>query len=108
MEPHTEKDTTGVAQQDPAYTEVVAPHEKHVDSVDHQHDEYAHAHDLKKVATTATLAVDLENRDAVKGDDSDGQVDWSFKQIVATVCLSGLYVGMSSIAKCHSLTLNAC
>ncbi|KIY02373.1 uncharacterized protein Z520_02511 [Fonsecaea multimorphosa CBS 102226] len=37
--------------------------------------------------------VDVTNRDAVKGDESDGKVDWTWLQITATVCLSGLYVG---------------
>lgn len=45
---------------------------------------------LRKVPSTG---VDPENREAVKGDDSDGKVDWNFKSITATCCLAGLYVG---------------
>jgi hypothetical protein len=41
-----------------------------------------------------TLGVDLHNPDAEKGDDSDGKVNWTVKQIFATVFLCGLYVGM--------------
>lgn len=48
-------------------------------------------YDLKKIDT---LGVDIENRDAVKGDDSDGKVDWTWTQIVATISLAGLYVGV--------------
>ena len=47
---------------------------------------------LHKVPSTG---VDPENREAVKGDDSDGKVDWNFKSITATCCLAGLYVGRS-------------
>jgi hypothetical protein len=52
--------------------------------------------DFKKIDTVAALAVDVENRGAVKGDDSDGRVDWTPKKVVATIFLSGLYVGKVS------------
>jgi hypothetical protein len=42
------------------------------------------------------LGVDVENRDAVKGDESDGKIDWTWMQIAATVSLAGLYVGAYS------------
>ena len=48
---------------------------------------------VKEKETKDDLSVDLENSGAVKGDDSDGRVDWTFKQILATVSLCGLYVG---------------
>lgn len=60
------------------------------------HDEGPTVTDLdksKKMNTVDALAVDLENRGAVKGDNSDGRVNWTFKQICATIALSGLYVG---------------
>jgi hypothetical protein len=65
-------------------------------ATDHGHAGHAELDDFKKVDTTDTtddLIVDLENRHAVKGDDSDGKVDWTLKQILATIFLSGLYVG---------------
>ncbi len=37
---------------------------------------------------------DDEKPHVVKGDDSDGRVEWSMRQILATISLSGLYVGM--------------
>ena len=51
------------------------------------------ADDLKKIDTVDALQVDLENSGAIKGDDSDGRVNWTRKQILATISLSGLYVG---------------
>ncbi|OAL24346.1 hypothetical protein AYO22_05722 [Fonsecaea multimorphosa] len=36
---------------------------------------------------------DAEKPNIVKGDDSDGHVNWSKRQILATLSLSGLYVG---------------
>ena len=49
--------------------------------------------DFKKIDTLDALAVDPENRRALKGDDSDGRIDWTLKQVLATLFLSGLYVG---------------
>lgn len=40
-----------------------------------------------------TLGVDKENHEAEKGDDSDGKINWTWKQIMATIFLSALYVG---------------
>ncbi len=34
-----------------------------------------------------------EKAGVAKGDDSDGRVNWTWKQIVATICLCGVYVG---------------
>ena len=57
--------------------------------------EHAERHEDKHyaLAKVNTLGVDVENREAVKGDDSDGKIDWTWKQIAATVSLAGLYVG---------------
>jgi hypothetical protein len=49
--------------------------------------------DLKDISKVDTVAVNVENRAAYKGDDSDGRVDWTLKQVLATIFLSGLYVG---------------
>jgi hypothetical protein len=48
----------------------------------------------KEVHSVTPNSSDLESSGAVKGDDSDGRVVWTFTSIVATVSLSGLYVGM--------------
>jgi hypothetical protein len=37
--------------------------------------------------------VDTVNEKAVKGDDSDGRVDWTPRQVTASIFLSSLYVG---------------
>jgi hypothetical protein len=49
------------------------------------------------VTTVDDLTPDIENRGAIKGDDSDGRVNWTTKQVLATLFLSGLYVGRSWI-----------
>lgn len=66
--------------------------EKETSQVHSEHFEHHNEkhNDLHKVGT---LGVDLDNSEAVKGDDSDGRVNWTPLQIVATVSLSGLYVG---------------
>ncbi|OQN95523.1 hypothetical protein B0A48_18506 [Cryoendolithus antarcticus] len=48
---------------------------------------------LKKLDTVDALHVDLGNTGAFKGDDSDGRVNWTTKQVLATISLSALYVG---------------
>jgi hypothetical protein len=48
---------------------------------------------VDRVDTIDALTPDLENRGALKGDDSDGQINWTTKQVLATLFLSGLYVG---------------
>jgi len=48
---------------------------------------------VERVETIDALTPDLENRGAIKGDDSDGRVNWTTKQVLATIFLSGLYVG---------------
>lgn len=38
-------------------------------------------------------SVDVHNQQAFKGDDSDGKVSWNAKNIIAAMCLAGLYTG---------------
>ena len=61
-------------------------------------DEYgASDHDLNKVKTTDTLAaVDLDNNQAFKGDDSDGRIQWTFRKWLAAGFLAMLYTGTST------------
>lgn len=49
--------------------------------------------DLSKVQTLAV--VDVENRAAFKGDESDGKVEWNFKTLAAATFLCMLYTGRS-------------
>lgn len=44
--------------------------------------------------------LEIEKSHAAKGDESDGRVDWTWKQILATISLCGVYVGMSSRHPC--------
>jgi hypothetical protein len=48
-------------------------------------------HDLEKVQTLAV--VDVENKAAFKGDESDGKVEWNFKSLAAATFLCMLYTG---------------
>lgn len=49
---------------------------------------------LEKTETHETLvAVDIENHQAFKGDDSDGKVAWTWKKLLAAAFLSMLYTG---------------
>jgi MFS family permease len=49
---------------------------------------------LEKAPTDQTLAaVDLDNRHAYKGDDSDGKVEWTPRGISASIFLGMLYTG---------------
>lgn len=48
-------------------------------------------HDLEKVQTLAV--VDVENKAAFKGDESDGKIEWNFKSLAAATFLCMLYTG---------------
>lgn len=68
--------------------------EKQAPHIQSEHIErHSSDNELHKIST---LGIDIENRDAAKGDDSDGRIDWTRKQVLATISLSGLYVGMAS------------
>lgn len=38
-------------------------------------------------------SIDVQNTHAYLGDDSDGKVHWTFRSILAAMCLAGLYTG---------------
>jgi hypothetical protein len=53
-----------------------------------------HHYPLEKTETHETIkAVDLDNQQAFKGDDSDGKVDWTPKKLLAAGFLCMLYTG---------------
>lgn len=55
----------------------------------------AHVQSLERTETHETLvAIDLENHQAFKGNDSDGKVDWTWKNLLAATFLSMLYTGL--------------
>lgn len=50
---------------------------------------------LEKVATNQTLSkVDILNKTAYKGDDSDGKIERTFQKLLAAAFLAMLYTGM--------------
>lgn len=60
--------------------------------------EHAHSHtdpslELQKEMTLT--GVDMNNTQAVKGDDSDGKVEWSVRSIFAAIFLAALYTGIN-------------
>ena len=63
-----------------------AAHNTEVASVESHEDEH---YTLTKLTT---LGMEVENRDAVKGNEYDGKIDWTGTQTAATVSLAGLYV----------------
>lgn len=71
-------------------------HEKQeVQYVEHAHDSPTDSsHELQKERTLE--GIDMNNSYAVKGDDSDGKVEWSVRSIFAAVFLAALYTGRSS------------
>jgi hypothetical protein len=68
-----------------AMTQVRSPERPHDEEIKATHDEVE--------ASTQ----DLESPGGVKSDNSDGRVEWSWRQILATLSLCCLYVGTSTL-----------
>jgi hypothetical protein len=75
-------------------------HEKQeVQYVEHAEDSpHDSSHELQKELTLE--GIDMKNSYAIKGDDSDGKVEWSMRSIFAAVFLAALYTGMLTLALC--------
>lgn len=71
----------------------------HLDTLDHtrtnqtQKTTFSKTDDLEKVET---FDIDPKNKKALKGDESDGKIDWTTKQLIATISLAMIYTGTSS------------
>jgi hypothetical protein len=63
----------------------------HLEEINTRQSDSPTNHDLKQVQTLEH--VDLENRHAFKGDDSDGKVEWTLKKLLACAFLCMLYTG---------------
>ncbi|KAI8935345.1 hypothetical protein NX059_007930 [Plenodomus lindquistii] len=60
--------------------------------------EHAHTDSSLELQKEMTLeGIDMNNTQAVKGDDSDGKVIWSLRSILAAICLAALYTGSQII-----------
>jgi LmbE family N-acetylglucosaminyl deacetylase len=80
-------------------------HEKqHVDYIEHV-DTNDSALNLHKEQTLS--GVDMMNRSALKGDDSDGKVIWSLRSILSAIFLAALYTGVfyTTLSSTKRLTL---
>ena len=60
------------------------------------------SHELQKERTLE--GIDMTNSYAVKGDDSDGKVEWSIRSIFAAIFLAALYTGTqpTKFNSCHT------
>lgn len=67
-----------------------ATHLEHTHTNQTQQTNLSKNDDLEKVET---WDIDPANRRALKGDDGDGKIDWTKKQIVATISLAMIYTG---------------
>lgn len=69
--------------------------EKHDEKQDEkiEHIEQDRSPSLSK---SESFDIDVENKRALKGDASDGKVDWTTKQIIATISLAMIYTGKPS------------
>jgi hypothetical protein len=65
----------------------------HLEHINTRQSEALTDHDLKHAETLRV--VDIENRHAFKGDDSDGKIDWTVRKILASCFLAMLYTGTS-------------
>ena len=63
----------------------------HLEEINTRQSDSPTGHDLKQVQTLEH--VDIENRHAYKGDDSDGKIDWTVRKLLACAFLSMLYTG---------------
>ena len=51
------------------------------------------SHSLNLEKTQTLESIDVDNRHAFKGDDSDGKVKWGARSIASACFLAGLYTG---------------
>jgi|TARA_R110002003_G_scaffold25_3_gene1161 hypothetical protein len=73
-------------------TKDYADEKQEVRYVEHAHESPTESsHELQKERTLD--GIDMHNTSAVKGDDSDGKVEWSTRSIFAAIFLAALYTG---------------
>ncbi|KAF2025918.1 MFS general substrate transporter [Setomelanomma holmii] len=73
-----------------------ADEKQEVHYVEHSHESpTVSSHELQKERTLE--GIDMNNTSAVKGDDSDGKVEWSTRSIFAAIFLAALYTGSQVI-----------
>jgi hypothetical protein len=73
-------------------TQDYAQEKQEVQYVEHVHDSPTDSsHELQKERTME--GIDMNNSYAVKGDDSDGKVEWNVRSGFAAVFLAALYTG---------------
>ena len=80
-------------------------YEKEKQQVSH-HIEHANPHhatdlSLESQHEQTDQGVDMNNAHALKGDDSDGKVEWSVRSIFAAIFLAALYTGTTPPSSSH-------
>lgn len=68
----------------------------HLEHVPTSHTQPSTPPDTKLEIQETLQHVDLENRHAFKGDDSDGKVEWNLRKLLAAAFLAMLYTGIIS------------
>jgi hypothetical protein len=69
-----------------------ADEKQEVQYVEH-HKESATDSSLELQKERTMEGIDMNNTSAIKGDDSDGKVEWSIRSIFAAIFLAALYTG---------------
>lgn len=64
-----------------------------LDHVDTRDDGSTHDEKVQLEQKQTLSVIDIENKAAYKGDDSDGAVEWNAKNIIASIFLCMLYTG---------------
>ena len=71
--------------------------DEQLERISTNHSDPSNKEELEQVQTHDTLAkVDIHNRQAFKGDDSDGKFQWDFRNWLAAGSLAMLYTGIKS------------
>ena len=73
---------------------------EHTETNDTRPDSPDEKHQLEQANTLSVI--DVENKAAFKGDDSDGAVDWNVRNILASIFLCTLYTGTVSSILDHT------
>jgi hypothetical protein len=78
-----------------AYEDIKGGHSAEIEHSENHETGYSSPDEKNELKQELTLSkIDVENRAAFKGDNSDGAVDWTVRNILASIFLCTLYTGM--------------
>ena len=91
---HTSYHTSIMVVNNDYATEPIRDEEKHGPTyIEHASNSPTEHESLDLTKTKTLEGIDVQNRGAYMGDDSDGKVTWGLRQILAAIFLAGLYTG---------------